>query len=183
MDSPMVMEGLVLGYSPPRTVQAVAPDESALSLASKNVSEGGISWPAFLVVLGVLVGLAAFLEWRSRRARKGRQAAAGPASELKRLMAEAEELAERLAATLDAKAERLERLISQADRVAGRSKPVDAIEARPEPLQAQVYSLADDGLPASEIARRTGQPQGHVELILNLRGRSRAVVRQGSEGP
>ena len=36
---------------------------------------------------------------------------------------------------------------------------------------ADVYSLADEGVPSPEIARRLGQPTGEVELILALRPR------------
>ncbi len=111
------------------------------------------------------------------------------------LMADAAELCQRLASQLDAKAARLEQLLADADRaitrLEGREPParhaaptpgdglrMDAFTAsgprpRPspdvEPVQAKVYALADQGLTPRQIAEQLEQPQGHVELMLNLR--------------
>lgn len=108
-----------------------------------------------------------------------------------------DELAERLAAAMDARAERLEALIRDADDrlrrlEAARSRSVPeaslghhaqpgqaarlpqshpaSLESGADPVHSQVFALADQGLPALEIARRVGQPTGQVELILALRG-------------
>jgi hypothetical protein len=43
-----------------------------------------------------------------------------------------------------------------------------------DPRHAQVYDLADGGLPPHEIARQLGRPSGEIELILALRDDSRA---------
>ncbi len=40
-----------------------------------------------------------------------------------------------------------------------------------DPTTRQIYALADEGMPIIEIARRTGQATGKIELILALRGR------------
>lgn len=148
--------------------------------------------------------------------------AATPASHeaLDAVIHDTEELAERLAAAMDARAARLERLIREADdrlrrlERAAVSAPESSalIEHRPssqggpggaraltaatprsfpqgaaesaerqtmtslegdtvDPMQRQVFALADQGMPALEIARRVGQPTGQVELMLALRGR------------
>lgn len=105
---------------------------------------------------------------------------------LSSVMHDAEELAQRLAAELDAKAERLERLLAQADDRLGRLEPPASVhEPKPtrrapsvvasdegrDPLNRRVYTLADEGLPPVAIAQRLDQPTGKVELILALRGR------------
>lgn len=109
-----------------------------------------------------------------------------------------EELAERLAAKLDAKAARLERLLAQADaRLAalgqaveqpGPSASMRVPTGRPTSnvrlvsendetpaAHRRVYELADQGLASREIAQRLSQPVGQVELVLALR-RSRAAL-------
>jgi hypothetical protein len=42
----------------------------------------------------------------------------------------------------------------------------------PDPRYEQVYTLADQGSTAQEIARKLDRPSGEVELILALRTRS-----------
>lgn len=88
--------------------------------------------------------------------------------------ADLRELTERLSAELDARADRLERLIALADeRLAALEGKARLVEPKPMPRAsgefAEVYDLADSGAAAVEIARRTGRPTGQVELILNLR--------------
>jgi hypothetical protein len=43
------------------------------------------------------------------------------------------------------------------------------IATLPDPRHAEIYALADEGRPASEIAQRLGRPSGEIELILALR--------------
>ncbi|GAB4386779.1 MAG: hypothetical protein Kow0022_16780 [Phycisphaerales bacterium] len=100
---------------------------------------------------------------------------------LESVMAEANELALRLAKALDSKAARLEILIEQADERIARlaadphsasptpwvSQPHAAQSARS--LERQVLELADKGCDCEQIARRTGRSVGEVELILALR--------------
>lgn len=95
------------------------------------------------------------------------------------------EFAQRLAAQLDGKAARLERLIADADdrlrrlerataaaeRAAPKTNGHVAAAAGDDPMLRKVYTLADEGLPPVEIARRLGQHTGKVELILALRQR------------
>ncbi len=106
--------------------------------------------------------------------------------ELEEVMADATELSRRLAATLDNKAARLERLIEQADgrlaRLESASKPEprsSVIEHRAprgdgssgslDPVTRRIYDLADDGLAPVEIARELDEHVGKIELILALR--------------
>lgn len=75
----------------------------------------------------------------------------------------------------DARIERLSRLVRTAD-----GEPVvdvwvkgdasgDAHPLEPDPRHAELIRLAEAGLSAADIARRTGQTTGEVELILSLR--------------
>jgi len=118
-------------------------------------------------------------------------------SALDAVIRDTDELAERLAAAMDARAERLEGLIRDADdrirrlelartrlapepSFAHQSQPTQAarlpqshpgsLDSGADPVHSQVFALADQGLSALEIARRLGQPTGQVELILALRG-------------
>lgn len=106
-------------------------------------------------------------------------------------MADAEELTRRLAAHLDNKAARLERLIADADeRLERLDRPDRTREPRParprnapfgggydpptespprDPLSEKVYSLADQGHSALSIARELDEQTGKIELILALR--------------
>lgn len=109
----------------------------------------------------------------------------------------AERLTRELIDELEARAERLERLIERAEttiaelresekREATRPSPVIAeAKMRPvptpepsmfnDPVHREVYAMADDGLGPVDIARKLQMPTGQVELILNLRGRRVAV--------
>ena len=164
--------------------------------------------PGMLMSVGVL--LAALTVWYSlrkriiangvrgretaaekiQRVRQGHEAAVKDRQRIETLMTDAEELTRRLAATLDNKAERVERLL---DRVEARlaeleshgevttrrvEAPVPAEPARahaPEafepadPVATEVYRLADAGRTPLEIAKELGEHTGKVELILALR--------------
>lgn len=98
------------------------------------------------------------------------------------MMAEADELARRLAKMLDNKAARLDALIAEANdiiaRLEGLSSGGGADEAQREErplrisadsLEERVYALADDGHDSMQIARRVGRSVGEVDLILALR--------------
>lgn len=119
------------------------------------------------------------------------QSAPPDTAALDAVIRDTDELAERLAAAMDARAERLEALIRDADdrirrleaaRLIPTPQPAHAqaaraqshhpasLDASGDPIHSQVFALADQGLPALEIARRVGQPTGQVELILALRG-------------
>jgi hypothetical protein len=103
---------------------------------------------------------------------------------------ELEELCVRVADELDRRAERLEKLIAEADaklvkleRLTAGAVTHDPLavlaEAKPraaappmhdgDPLAGEVYRLADSGLPPVQIAQKLGQFTGKVELILALR--------------
>jgi len=53
------------------------------------------------------------------------------------------------------------------------SKPApeagDRDSIRIDPMHQEIYRLADEGKPPTEIARQLGRTTGEVELILNLR--------------
>jgi hypothetical protein len=135
----------------------------------------------------IAAGLAVFAIALARRGRRpGRPTAmhAGERTrELESVAADARELGAHLAAMLDEKAARIERLIAEADErirhleraPAEPPRPAAFVETRPapgvDPVSRQVYELADKGLPSVEIARRLGQLTGKVELILALRQR------------
>lgn len=105
-------------------------------------------------------------------------------AELERLMDDARELTHLLGSRLDQQADRAEATM---ERLKAMLASIEAAEASvpppapPEPvreeqpeseidaLAARVYELADQGVVASEIARRLGQHTGKVELLLALR--------------
>lgn len=102
---------------------------------------------------------------------------------LNTMMAEADELARRLAKTLDNKAARLDALIAEAnDRIAvlerlqARAGGSPALPRLGEParispgsIEEQIFALADDGCDSMQIAGRIGRSVGEVDLILALR--------------
>ena len=120
----------------------------------------------------------------SERIERTREVAASRSVALDGLLVDAEELVRELAAKLENKAARVESLLDRAEarlaEMEARQAHLDdrageGISAEPaDPLAAQVYELADSGLEANEIARRTGQGAGEVRLMLAMRGR-RAV--------
>ena len=208
--------------------------------------------PGILMAFGVMVALVVMMR-HLRRKQSSRpyippaedriaalhERATSTISPIERAMSSAEELARRLAATMENKAARLELLIEEADRKleelnravaqTSRPAPVPATTAerngravrtidptlldrarveqdraernghngyhdpanppgthamtqtpsaeikRPapnfpaDPVHRRVWALADDGMPAMDIARSLNQPVGQVELILNLR--------------
>lgn len=151
-----------------------------------TLADQSVTVPLLSIVLTViggvlLLGLALTYVMRRREPAPPRLSPADRRA-LEDLMADAEELTGRLAANLDAKAARLERLIAQADERLNRLEDRTAADtrARPErrggvtiddtdPLNRRVYDLADRGLPPVEIAKQLSQQVGQVELILNLR--------------
>ncbi len=61
--------------------------------------------------------------------------------------------------------------MTSADREAWTIRPQPAAAPGIDPQHQQVYSLADQGTAASDIARQLNRPRGEVELILALRPR------------
>jgi hypothetical protein len=153
-------------------------------LAAESVTVPLLSVVLTGIGVVLLVGLA--LTFAIRR-REPAPPAMSPADRrvLEDLLADAEELTGRLAASLDAKAARLERLITEADQRVARLEaqqvePRARVDQRTTeqtgfddtgPLNRRVYDLADRGLPPVEIAKQLSQQVGQVELILNLRRR------------
>jgi hypothetical protein len=112
--------------------------------------------------------------------------------QMQNLLVELSEMARQISAQLDTRAQKLELLIGDADRKlaelkmalgnagnAESSPPATSIEALPtaanrvppDPRHADVYTLADQGRNATEIATDLHRPRGEVELILALRGK------------
>jgi hypothetical protein len=182
---------------------------TVLTTVALGESPGVVEKPSNLAVLLLAFGvmLAIFLllrhQWR-RSSRHGPKAGARltPAERIDAIrseanatgplhstMAEATELAQRLAAQLDNKAERLEQLIVEAEAIIQRLEARDGArpgsaradaqaspESRPladegdvDPATRRIYELADEGHDPVEIARRLDQHLGKVQLILALR--------------
>ncbi|MFO0861819.1 MAG: hypothetical protein U0570_14830 [Phycisphaerales bacterium] len=106
----------------------------------------------------------------------------------------AEKLTRELIDELEARAERLERLIERAENAISELRETEQrAAARPviaeakirqvspeptmitDPVHREVCAMSDDGLNPVDIARKLQMPTGQVELILNLRGRRVAV--------
>lgn len=145
--------------------------------AAFGLPTGGATLAAAAIIGGIaLVAYALRIVF----ARRGHTQAKLPEPDL---ASDMQELSDRLAAELDARAARLERLISAADarlvelKQHARRAPVAPQEPPgPDPAQfSDVYQLADAGVSEVEIARRTGRPTGQVQLILNLRRGSVAL--------
>lgn len=101
------------------------------------------------------------------------------------VMVDAEELARRLAAHLDNKAARIERLLEDADSAIQRleslaeqakaSRPgahsAGGAEApsAPDPIVRKIYRLSDEGRAPLDIAHELDEQVGKVELVLALR--------------
>lgn len=167
---------------------------------SKLTGSDGLS--GILMAGGVLIIVFVLLRrlWRGKKRRRAThtptpreqiaalRSQAESRSRIESFKIEAHEFTRQLAALLDTKAERLERLIADADdrlaRMADaehrpaappprpsphRHRPIDP-PARVDPTHTKIYQLADAGMDPIEIARQTGQPTGQVELILALRG-------------
>lgn len=179
--------------------------ESTVATGFWDVSQltGHSALPGILMAGGVLLMSVILLSrlWRGKRQR-GSQPAPTPReqidairdqarsrADIEAFKVEAHDFTRQLAALLDSKAARLERLIADADeRLArldrtggGAARPQRPIDAAPcpapsiaspatNPAHERIYRLADQGLDPIEIARKTGQPTGQVELILALRG-------------
>jgi hypothetical protein len=110
--------------------------------------------------------------------------------QMQNLLVELSEMARQLTSQLDTRSQKLEVLLQEADEkiaklraaetIAGEQRAVVperqiwALAAEPpppvDPQHQAVYSLADQGQAAPEIARQLNRPRGEVELILALRG-------------
>lgn len=103
-------------------------------------------------------------------------------ADLKRQLVEVKRLAAAVADDLDRRAERLERLISEADGVLEGQRAGGGIRrgiggVGPETpvgtgddLAQRIFTLADQGRTPVQIAQALRQPVGNVELMLALRG-------------
>jgi hypothetical protein len=110
--------------------------------------------------------------------------------QMQNLLVELSEMARQLTAQLDTRSQKLEALLQEADEKIAqlRAAGVSANQPRPSAPNRQawalpsepaappdsqhqaVYTLADQGQSAPDIARQLNRPRGEVELILALRG-------------
>jgi hypothetical protein len=115
--------------------------------------------------------------------------------QMESLLVELSAMARQISAQLDTRSQKLELLIQEADqkiaaleraRTAAASAATNdpheawAVSNEPpapeviDPRHQEIYTLADQGTEAAEIARQLNRPRGEVELILALRPRTRA---------
>jgi hypothetical protein len=145
--------------------------------------------PGLIVVGVVALGVILLTSLRGKLPRRPHTPSPREAIEaVRREVAEAEEfddpaaelldLARRLSAQLDTKAERLERLLDDARRIIesleqhAHRQPAPPPAGTPEaldPFTRSVHELADEGLDPVEIARRLDEQTGKIELVLALR--------------
>jgi hypothetical protein len=106
--------------------------------------------------------------------------------QMSNLLVELSEMARQLTAQLDTRATKLELLIREADEKITLLKtmstgaavtpptfvPADRPRMEPDGRHTKVYTLADEGRSAGEIATVLDRPKGEIELILALRARS-----------
>jgi len=152
------------------------------SLGSAQEAAFGLPTGSATIAAAAIIGGIALVAYALRIvfAKRGSTEARLPEPDLATDM---QELSDRLAAELDARAARLERLIAAADARLVELKQQSRRTPTPGPEQpasdlaqfSDVYQLADTGLSEVEIARRTGRPTGQVQLILNLRRGSVAL--------
>lgn len=105
--------------------------------------------------------------------------------EMSNVLVELSDMARKVTGQLDTRSAKLEALIQEADqriaelkRVSSASVPGNVMASEPprvgpppDPRYVEIYSLADAGRSASEIAQQLSRPRGEVELILALRVR------------
>jgi hypothetical protein len=101
------------------------------------------------------------------------------------VLVEMANMARQISAQIDSRSAKLEELIKEADDKIAELKSLSSGEivqetapspravqkAQEDARHAEVYTLADEGLGAVEIAKRIGRQRGEVELILALRGK------------
>jgi DNA-binding NarL/FixJ family response regulator len=156
--------------------------------------------PAEWAACGVALAATAFVLFRPRMKAKKDPLARSPDAnslaqqrsverQMQNLLVELSEMARQVTAGLDTRAAKLDALIREADeKIAALSalrnsvnlspsESVPAAEASPsaydpDPRHAEIYSLADQGQTASQIAGKLNRANGEVELILALRPRA-----------
>lgn len=191
MEGQETMQSAAEGESPETGEVQASGDERVVGGQPSMLSTGLLAFGAVVMMLMIFRMLR-----RSSGARYARQHEAETAREtidrhrtealasrepLTTMMAEADELARRLANMLDNKAARLEALLSEAnDRIAmleqhggasnGRATGTESpLRISADSVEERVYALADDGHDSVQIARRVGRGVAEVDLILALR--------------
>lgn len=148
--------------------------------------------PLGVIALGVVVLVVLTGQWLAERRKKpsaNDKSSVGASrisssDHLQSQLLEVKKLARSVADDLDARAERLEQLIQEADlrlarleRMAvtngqspSKTNREQATTHTPDDLSQRVYALADQGHNSVRIAQTLGEHVGKVELILALRG-------------
>jgi hypothetical protein len=158
-----------------------------LTIAEDTAATTGLTLPTWfpwvLVGIGVvLLTVVIVVATASRRRDVQREAAeraksAAEIADLKNQLVEVKRLAAAVADDLDRRAEKLERLIAEADGVLDRpptptprrlGQPADSPPV--DDLAQRIFMLADQGKSPVQIAQALRQPVGNVELMLALRG-------------
>jgi len=156
---------------------------ASLFIAAGAPEPGVPTWlPWVLVGIGaaLLVAVVALLAGSRVQVGELDRSAASEVAELKNRLIEVKKLAATVADDLDRRAERLERLIAQADELLDQAPAPESTRSTrartpsPSPpvddLTQRVFALADEGRSAVQIAQVLRQPVGNVELMLALRG-------------
>lgn len=103
--------------------------------------------------------------------------------EMSNLLVDLSDMARQITGQLDTRAAKLEALMQEADKKIAELKKLETVHHEPEikPLDPKpqpvrddarysaIYTLADAGLSAAQIAQQLDRPRGEVELILALR--------------
>ncbi|MFT3684889.1 MAG: hypothetical protein QM783_08170 [Phycisphaerales bacterium] len=132
-----------------------------------------------LAVVGAIFAASRKADTSAPRDAIERAKAAAELADLKNQLVEVKRLAAAVADDLDRRAERLERLIADADGLIDRAPAAvstprrlnQPAEAPPiDDLTQRIFTLADQGKSAVQIAQALRQPVGNIELMLALRG-------------
>jgi hypothetical protein len=152
------------------------------------------AWPWLLIAagavgLGVIILLIKLIMRRDSRIAAAAQAKhITPAQQrtlerdVSNLIAALSEMAQSVGTELDQRSARLEQLLAAADERIRQLEQLSTSVDRPiieaptapvvsDPRHAEIYKLADQGLPIIDIAKHLSRPKGEVELILALRPR------------
>lgn len=176
-------------------MEPAEPITFAIAGAPTVVLAWTIPWlPLMLLALGAVILAVVVVQWQRQPGNPGAGRVTPAKGRIDPRLRETEELVRELLGELDRRADRLEALIAEADARLARPEPQrprwgSAPDSNPrpaagrpdaawerervgvDPLNQRIFSLADEGVPTVEIARRLEQPTGKVELILALRGR------------
>lgn len=166
-------------------------DVSARFLADTSNGASGQYW--IVVAFAMLVGSYLLMRPKKRKdpldkpVRSSLAQERGVERQMQSLLVELTQMAQQISAQLDTRSAKLEALIKEADEKIkelaemGSAKP-QAVhqESFEDERYLDIYTMADHGAAAREIAQKLNRPMGEVELILALRS-SKAGVNTGDK--